>query len=134
MFNLRQLRLNQAGDWSLMVKSLIGETLAICLVEDDVVFFFFLRSGRWWVEREIYIWSGLYGGDRGGIYFIFFSILKLIEIIFKLLDKYKKNMMEMTWLLTWLNMSVTTLNTMFQLLVLYRLKLYSLFSIYRMQT
>ena len=35
MFNLRQLRLNQAGDWSLMVKSLIGETLAICLVEDD---------------------------------------------------------------------------------------------------
>ena len=30
-------------------------------------------------------------------------ILKLIEIIFKLLDKYKKNMMEITWLLTWLN-------------------------------
>ena len=27
--------MNQAGDWSLMVKSLIGETLAICLVEDD---------------------------------------------------------------------------------------------------
>ena len=35
--------------------------------------------------------SGFYGGDRGGIYFIFFSILKLIEIIFKLLDKYQKN-------------------------------------------
>ena len=33
---------------------------------------------------------GFYGGDRGGVYFIFFSILKLIEIIFKLLDKYKK--------------------------------------------
>ena len=33
---------------------------------------------------------GFYGGDRGGIYFIFFSILKLIEIIFKLLDKWKK--------------------------------------------
>ena len=25
------------------------------------------------------------------IYFIFFSVFKLIEIIFKLLDKYKKN-------------------------------------------
>ena len=35
--------------------------------------------------------SGLYGGDMGGIYFIFFSIFKLIEIIFKLLDKYQKN-------------------------------------------
>ena len=39
--------MNQAGDWSLMVKSLIGETLAICLVEDDVVFFFF-----WEVEDD----------------------------------------------------------------------------------
>ena len=31
--------------------------------------------------------SGLYGGDMGEIYFIFFSILKTI---FKLLKKYKK--------------------------------------------
>ena len=31
--------------------------------------------------------SGLYGGDMGEIYFIFFSILKTI---FKLLNKYKK--------------------------------------------
>ena len=31
--------------------------------------------------------SGLYGGDMGGIYFIFFRILK---IIFKFLNKYKK--------------------------------------------
>ena len=31
--------------------------------------------------------SGLYGGDVGGIYFIFFSILKTI---FKLLNKYKR--------------------------------------------
>ena len=60
------------------------------------------------------IWGG------GGIYFIFFSILKLIEIILKLLDKYIKNIMEMTWMLTWLNMSVATLNITFQLLVLYR--------------
>ena len=52
--------------------------------------------------------SGLYGEDRGGIYFI---ILKLIISIFKFLGKYKKNIMEMTWLLTWLNMSVTILNT-----------------------
>ena len=27
-----------------MVKSLIGETLAICFVEDDVFFFFFLEE------------------------------------------------------------------------------------------
>ena len=41
--------------------------------------------------------SGLYGEDRGGIYFI---ILKLIKSIFKLLEKYKEiNIMEMTWLL-----------------------------------
>ena len=51
--------------------------------------------------------SGLYGGDMGEIYFIFFSILKTI---FKLLNKYKKNMMEITWLLMWLNVSVVTLN------------------------
>ena len=52
--------------------------------------------------------SGLYGEDRGEIYFIIF---KLIISIFKFLGKYKKNIMEMTWLLTWLNMSVTILNT-----------------------
>ena len=52
--------------------------------------------------------SGLYGEDRVEIYFI---ILKLIISIFKFLGKYKKNIMEMTWLLTWLNMSVTILNT-----------------------
>ena len=52
--------------------------------------------------------SGLYGEDRVEIYFI---ILKLITSIFKFFGKYKKNIMEMTWLLTWLNMSVTILNT-----------------------
>ena len=52
--------------------------------------------------------SGLYGEDRGEIYFI---ILKLIISIFKFFGKYKKNIMEMTWLLTWLNVSVTILNT-----------------------
>ena len=52
--------------------------------------------------------SGFYGEDRVEIYFI---ILKLIISIFKFLGKYKKNIMEMTWLLTWLNMSVTILNT-----------------------
>ena len=52
--------------------------------------------------------SGLYGEDRGEIYFIIF---KLIISIFKFLGKYKKNIMEMTWLLTWLNVSVTILNT-----------------------
>ena len=72
--------------------------------------------------------SGLYGEDRVEIYFI---ILKLIISIFKFLGKYKKNIMEMTWLLTWLNMSVATLNATLQLLVFYKLKLYSLFSICR---
>ena len=53
--------------------------------------------------------SGLYGEDKGKIYFI----------IFKLLGKYKKiHIMEMTWLLTWLNVSVVTLNAMLQLLVI----------------
>ena len=37
--------------------------------------------------------SGIYGEDRGEIYFI---ILKLIKSIFILLGKYKKNIMEMT--------------------------------------
>ena len=35
--------------------------------------------------------------------------------------------MKITWLLTWLNMSVVTLNAMFRLLVLYRFY-YSVFS------
>ena len=52
--------------------------------------------------------SGFYGEDRVEIYFI---ILKLIISIFKFLGKYKKNIMVMTWLLTWLNISVTILNT-----------------------
>ena len=52
--------------------------------------------------------SGLCGEDSGEIYFIIF---KLIISIFKFLGKYKKNIMEMTWLLTWLNVSVTILNT-----------------------
>ena len=74
------------------------------------------------VEIEVginLIRSGLYSEDRGEIYFI---ILKLIKYIFKLLGKYKKNIMEMTWLLTWLNVSVATSNAMFQLLVIYRLR------------
>ena len=54
--------------------------------------------------------SGLNGGDMGEIYFIFFSILKTI---FKLLNKYKKNMLEMAWLLTWLNVSLASLNKLF---------------------
>ena len=62
--------------------------------------------------------SGFYGEDRVEIYFI---ILKLIISIFKFLGKYKKNIMEMTWLLTWLNMSVTILNTTLYLLVIYRI-------------
>ena len=41
------------------------------------------------------------------------------EIIFKLLDKYKKDMIETTWLLTWLNINVVILNVTLQLLVLY---------------
>ena len=35
--------------------------------------------------------SGLYGGDRAIIYFIFIRILKLIKIILKLLDKFRKD-------------------------------------------
>ena len=36
-----------------------------------------------------------------------------------MLGKYKKNMIKMTLLLTWLNMNIVTLNATFQLLVLY---------------
>ena len=48
------------------------------------------------VEIEVginLIRSGLYGEDRSEIYSI---ILKLIKSIFKLLGKYKKNIMEIT--------------------------------------
>ena len=56
--------------------------------------------------------------------FLFNSILKLWEIFRKIIFNYGKNLekrREMTWLLTWLNESVATLNATLQLLVIYRL-------------
>ena len=64
--------------------------------------------------------SGLCGEDSGEIYFIIF---KLIKSIFKLLGLGKKKIiyiyiMEMTWLLRWLNVNIAILNVTLQLLVI----------------
>ena len=65
--------------------------------------------------------SGLCGEDSGEIYFIIF---KLIKFIFKLLGLGKKKIyiyiyiMEMTWLLRWLNVNIAILNVTLQLLVI----------------
>ena len=49
----------------------------------------------------------------------------MIYFIFFIVGQIQKNIMEITWLLIWLNISVATLNTKLQLLVLYKLKLHS---------
>ena len=49
----------------------------------------------------------------------FIMILKFCKNYFKILGQ-KKKKMKMTWSLTWRNVSTTTLNTMLQLLVMYR--------------
>ena len=49
-------------------------------------------------------------------HFLFKSILKFRKSILKLLEKFKKKKLVMTWLLMWLNGSVITLNSTSQLL------------------
>ena len=48
--------------------------------------------------------------------------LKIGKNYFQIELKNSEKMMRMTWLLTWLNVSVATLNVTLQLLVIYRLK------------
>ena len=47
--------------------------------------------------------------------------LKIRKNYFQIELKIQKKKMKMTWLLTWLNMSIATLNAMLHLLVIYKL-------------
>ena len=58
LLNLRQLRFNGEVINTRNISNLFGGKM-MC-----IYFFIFLRRGRWWVEREIYIRSGFCGGDK----------------------------------------------------------------------
>ena len=51
-------------------------------------------------------------------FYRFIMILKILKNYFKIVGKKK---VEMTWALTWHNLSTTTFNAVLQLLVIYRL-------------